>query len=117
MNPQFRLLHLTHCIAWQRIGHKDAFRNLELRQAPGQSRDHLTLIEAWRSVLDARPEAELRLVGRSGGTLANVRERVAELGLQDSVTVILDVPHDEVAGLIRKRRMEDSIASVSKSKS
>lgn len=63
---------------------------------------HRALIDAWRIVLERRPAARLKLVGRTGAALSMVRARVEELGLGASVTVQTDVPHDDVAPIMRE---------------
>lgn len=53
-------------------------------------KDHRTLINSMRIIIDAIPEARLLLVGHDAGTLTQTRTLVDELNLNDSVAFITD---------------------------
>jgi len=57
------------------------------------------LLDAWRIVTATLPEATLAMVGE-GGLDAALRDQASRLGLDDSVTFVGQVPHEEVAGLL-----------------
>ena len=62
------------------------------------------LVQAFESVLQERRDVRLAIVGRSGAgpTLNAIRQLIADRGLEAHVTLITDVPHDEVAALVRR---------------
>lgn len=53
------------------------------RQEP--QKGHTLLVEAFAEVLAAHPDARLALVGREGRSTSAIRQRIAQLGIADSV--------------------------------
>jgi|LSQX01.1.fsa_nt_gb glycosyltransferase involved in cell wall biosynthesis len=62
-------------------------------------KDHRTLINSMRIIIEAFPEARLLLVGHDAGTMTQIRMLVEELNLNDSVIFITDClkPYQHIA--------------------
>jgi glycosyltransferase involved in cell wall biosynthesis len=54
------------------------------------------ILEAFRVLLQRVPDASLVLVGAEGPELAHVRAQVGRLGLEGSVEIHVNVPHEQV---------------------
>jgi glycosyltransferase involved in cell wall biosynthesis len=63
------------------------------------------LVDAFGFVSREQPNLRLLIAGRSGPELARVSERVAERGLAQRVSLLIDVPHGDVTRLMRRATM------------
>ena len=61
---------------------------------------HDLLLRAFARVRDRFPTAHLTIVGRTAGTLASTRALLAELALEDSVTLVVDATHEEALAIL-----------------
>ena len=62
---------------------------------------HAVLLEAFRRVAEIRPDLHLVLLGGDGPERAPVRQRIAELGLEDRAHMHVNVPHEQVWNWVR----------------
>ncbi len=65
-------------------------------------KNHLTLVRAFAGVVEAHPEASLVLTGSEAQTETEIRETVAELGLQERVHRTGRIPWGDLAALLRQ---------------
>lgn len=63
------------------------------------------LVDAFALVSRDQPDLCLLIAGRSGPELARVSKRVAERGLAQRVTLLIDVQHGDVTRLMRRATM------------
>jgi glycosyltransferase involved in cell wall biosynthesis len=63
------------------------------------------LVDAFGLVSREQPNLRLLIAGRSGPELARVSKRVAERGLAQRVTLLIDIPHGDVTRLMRRATM------------
>jgi glycosyltransferase involved in cell wall biosynthesis len=66
-----------------------------LQQAKGPD----VLVESWSLVAEKLPEAQLKIAG-AGSMLRYLRLRIDDLGLNDSITLVGQLPHAQVRQLI-----------------
>lgn len=63
---------------------------------------HDLLLRAFARVLKRFPQAHLSILGRPAGALESSRALVRDLGIQDRVTLRVNVPHDEALLVLRQ---------------
>jgi glycosyltransferase involved in cell wall biosynthesis len=63
---------------------------------------HDLLVEAFQSVRQRHPETALLLVGSTGAEGDAVRRLVCQLGLQNSVWLFENVPHEQILGILAR---------------
>ena len=65
-----------------------------------ERKGHDILLAAFRRVLERRPKARLWILGGEGPALESTRAQAAELG--DRVSVLVNVPHGQIAATLRQ---------------
>lgn len=88
------------------------FETQRLRKGPRRSILHIgkfelnkgqdILLRAFRQLLEAIPDARLTLVGSDGPDKGRIEALIAELGLETSVEMHCNVPHNEVPALLSR---------------
>lgn len=63
------------------------------------------LLKAFRRMLDAGVDASLTLVGGEGPELPDIRKQIEDLQLCDRVMLHVNVPHEQIPGMMQQARM------------